>query len=376
MDQPSFEEVLFTTRAMRRLRPDPIPEQELRFVIEAATQAASGQNTQPWSFVVVTDPGLRRQIGAVYLEIAERAVRPGAEGSQPMPEAMRKVYAHAYRFAPRFGDAPALVVCCMNGPRPAELSWSATYYGSIFPAIQNLMLAARYRGLGTVLTTLHLAEEARIKSILGIPADVDTVAIIPLGYPEGKWARPLRRPAREVTHWDRWGQADPAASGGVRAAASEAASAPASAAAELADRLEILDVLHRYAELIDERRWDRLEEVFTPDATVDYTSTGGQKGALQPVMAWLARALAPWPLNLHFISNARIEVRGAEATSRCYFHAPMGRREPDGSQHVVTNAGCYRDRLVRTPRGWRIRERICEQVLMVGRLPEGYRIPE
>ena len=86
------------------------------------------------------------------------------------------------------------------------MTWTSTYYGSLYPAVQNLMLAARYCGLGTVLTTLHLIEEPRIKQILEIPDEMNTEAIIPVGYPEGRFAQPLRAPAAEVTHWERWGQ--------------------------------------------------------------------------------------------------------------------------------------------------------------------------
>lgn len=145
---------------------------------------------------------------------------------------------------------------------------------------------------------------------------------------------------------------------------------------ELSDRLEIRELLDRYAAVVDERRWDALLEVFTPDAEVDYTSTGGKKGALAPVMEWLARALAPWPLNLHCISNPAIELAGDRARARCYFQAPMGRARPDGTQEIVTNAGWYDDELVRTPGGWRIRRRVCTQTMMLGSLPPGYAIPD
>jgi 3-phenylpropionate/cinnamic acid dioxygenase small subunit len=146
--------------------------------------------------------------------------------------------------------------------------------------------------------------------------------------------------------------------------------------AELSDRLEIRELLDRYAAVVDERRWDALLEVFTPDAQVDYTSTGGKSGALRPVMEWLARALAPWPLNLHFVTNAAIELAGDRARSRCYFQAPMGRVLPDGTQEIITNAGWYDDELVRTPAGWRIARRVCTQTMMLGRLPSGYEIPD
>jgi 3-phenylpropionate/cinnamic acid dioxygenase small subunit len=90
----------------------------------------------------------------------------------------------------------------------------------------------------------------------------------------------------------------------------------------------------------------------------------------------LSRALAPWPLNLHHVSNVRIQLRGDRARSSCYFHAPMGRVEQDGSQLVLTNGGYYHDDFVRTDAGWRIQSRVCEQTMMVGHLPEGYEIPQ
>ena len=144
---------------------------------------------------------------------------------------------------------------------------------------------------------------------------------------------------------------------------------------EIKDRFEIQDLLHRYAEMVDRRAWDRMDDVFAPGATIDYTSTGGVAGDYRETLQWLDRALAPWPLNLHFISNIMVELLEDRARSRCYFHAPMGRLEDDGSQLVVTNAGYYRDDLVRTDRGWRIQRRHCEQTIMIGHLPEGYVIP-
>lgn len=144
---------------------------------------------------------------------------------------------------------------------------------------------------------------------------------------------------------------------------------------EIKDRLEIQDVLNRYAQMVDFREWERMDDVFAPDATIDYRSTGGVAGPYRETLAWLDRALAPWPLNLHHITNVTIELEGDSATSRCYFHAPMGRVESDGGQLVLTNAGYYDDRLVRTSAGWRIAARHCEQTIRIGSLPEGYEIP-
>ena len=144
---------------------------------------------------------------------------------------------------------------------------------------------------------------------------------------------------------------------------------------ELHDRMKIEELLHRYAEMVDHREWNHMDRIFALEATIDYTSTGGQSGPFRETLAWLDRALESWPVNLHVVSNVIIEIDGDTATSRCYFYAPMGRRVPEGGQFVITNAGRYLDRLIRTADGWRIVERVCEQTLMQGALPEGYEIP-
>lgn len=205
MSEISLRDAMFSLRAMRRLKPDPVSEEDLRFLVEAATQAASGHNIQSWGFIVVRDAEQRRRIGEAYLELASTSVKTALEAE--MPEADRKIYQNAWRLAERFVDIPALIVCCLRGPVPRDRAWQATWYGSIFPAVQNLMLAARSRGLGTVLTTLHLLDETPFRKILELPDDVYTVAIIPVGHPEGAFGPPLREPAETVTHWDRWSEA-------------------------------------------------------------------------------------------------------------------------------------------------------------------------
>jgi 3-phenylpropionate/cinnamic acid dioxygenase small subunit len=142
------------------------------------------------------------------------------------------------------------------------------------------------------------------------------------------------------------------------------------------DRLEIEQLLYTYAWMVDQRRWELMDRVFAADATLDYTSTGGRRGPCRPTLEWLDRALAPWPLNLHHITNVSIEVADAAARSRCYFTAPMGRVRADGTQEVITSAGYYLDSLTRTSAGWRIRERVCHQIIRIGPLPAGYAIPE
>lgn len=206
MAEIGLTEALYTTPAMRRLRADPVSEEDLRFVIDAATQAPSGANAQPWAFVVVRDAALRERIGQVYRSLGEEHIRRGGLERGELDEETARIYQDALGLAERLAQAPVLILACMRTPAPRDPIRAATWYGSIFPAVQNLMLAARARGLGATLTTLHKAREAEIKEILGIPADVTTVALVPLGHPQGRFHRPRRRPSWEITHWDRWGQ--------------------------------------------------------------------------------------------------------------------------------------------------------------------------
>lgn len=146
--------------------------------------------------------------------------------------------------------------------------------------------------------------------------------------------------------------------------------------ADLADRLAINELMARYARMVDFRQWQLHDEVFTPDATCDYVSPGGIKGTARDVMTWLDQALAPWPTNLHFVTNVLIDFDADRdgANTSCYFLGPMANGDM-GSQVVITNAGLYVDRLERTAGGWRIADRECRMTLMIGSLPEDYVIP-
>ncbi len=135
----------------------------------------------------------------------------------------------------------------------------------------------------------------------------------------------------------------------------------------LEDKIEIKEVLYRYSLMVDRRRWDLIPEVFSNDATIDYTTvgSGATKGPHKEMLAWLDESLKPWPMNLHFISNEIIEIEADRATSTCCFNAPMGRKKKDGSQLFLTNAGYYNDQLVRTDAGWRICERYCDMTIQI-----------
>jgi 3-phenylpropionate/cinnamic acid dioxygenase small subunit len=138
----------------------------------------------------------------------------------------------------------------------------------------------------------------------------------------------------------------------------------------IADRLAIEEVLVRYCRAIDDRDWALLDDVFTPDASIDYTSSGGVAGVLPEVRAWLAEVLPRFEASQHLLANLEIRVEGDRATSRAYFFNPMVRRLPDGSADVFYVGGYYLDRLRRTGGGWRIEERLEKQAWIDRRAPQ------
>ena len=143
----------------------------------------------------------------------------------------------------------------------------------------------------------------------------------------------------------------------------------------LADRIAIGELLARYADMVDRRDWTKMGRIFALEGTIDFRASGGPHGPFREAMAWLDRALDSWPNNLHLITNVIVDLDGDRASSRCYFHVPIGREAHDGRQYTLTESGRFLDRLIRTAHGWRIVARVCEEVVREGRLPEGYTIP-
>lgn len=144
---------------------------------------------------------------------------------------------------------------------------------------------------------------------------------------------------------------------------------------ELADRIEIQELLARYADMVDRRDWTRMDRIFALEATVDFRASGGPSGPFREMMAWLDRALDSWPNNLHLVSNVIVELAGDRASASSYYHVPIGREAHDGRQYTLTESGRFHDRLIRTVDGWRIVARVSEPVVREGSLPDGYTIP-
>lgn len=192
-------EAIFTQRAIRRFRPDPLPEGDLRAVLEAAIRAPSGGNTQPWHFLVVRDAELRARFGELYREAWWAKRRDaGIRGPEDIPESDR-VARSAMRLADEIGAAPVTVLVCATGRGAGAM-------GSVIPAVQNLLLAARALGIGGTITTLHVQVEERVHELFGIPSSAQVVYAVPLGYPRGRFGPAQRKPLAEVSSLDRWGQ--------------------------------------------------------------------------------------------------------------------------------------------------------------------------
>lgn len=204
MEQIGLFEAMYSQRQITRFKRDPVPVEAIDKIIEAATKAPSGGNSQPWEFVVITDPDLIKKIGEIYGELWL-----GGRGTQAPPDEP-PAYRAARYLANHFHEVPAMILICVDHSRsagysPGQAIERGKQSSSIWLAVQNLFLAARAFGLGTRLTTTHIRREEEIKDLLGIPDYVETVALTPLGYPRGRFGPTDRRPAVEVTSYNRWG---------------------------------------------------------------------------------------------------------------------------------------------------------------------------
>jgi nitroreductase len=208
-------EAIRTTRAVRRFRDEPIADDEIAACIRAAVQGPSGGNIQPWQFLVVTDPEVKRAVGDVYRRAYERyepallRVRPPAPSAEEEAAFQRMLRASRH-LAEHVGTAPALVLVLMpaismtlaDDQGPLDVG---TPYASVYPAVQNLMLAARGLGIGTTLTTVYRVYQDDVRAACAIPARYEIVALVPMGRPRGAFAPGHRRAAERVTHWNRFG---------------------------------------------------------------------------------------------------------------------------------------------------------------------------
>ena len=221
MEEMGLFEAIYSARSLRRFKPDPVPDEVITKVLDAAIRAPSGSNQQSWEFVIIKDAAQRKKIGDVYrkgggilMALYANRVKP----AHMSEDAYRRLRASATYLVDHMADAPVLLIACLKQTEPAGAppklapevaaamkSMARISGSSIYPAVQNIILACRGLGLGTVLTTIHAYFEDEVKAILGLPPEVQTYALMPIGYPQGKFGPIKRRPVSEVAYLDKYG---------------------------------------------------------------------------------------------------------------------------------------------------------------------------
>jgi nitroreductase len=192
-------EALETCRAIRYLRPDPVPEELLRKLVYGATRASSPGNSQGWDFVLLCDRAKKEKIAEAIR--AGSWNPPDVEGAEPV---MRRMVRGAMHLIDHFADAPAIVFVCGRVAYPPDAPLKRFVWSTVYPAAQNLIVTARALGLGTTFTTLHEFAEPTIRETLAIPDDVLLGVTIPVGFPDRPFGPVSRKPVDDVLHWDGW----------------------------------------------------------------------------------------------------------------------------------------------------------------------------
>jgi nitroreductase len=203
---PDLFEIMQTCRSMRRLKPDPVPDELITKILEAGTSAPNGGNFQRWRFLVIKDRKIKEAVQVWYKRAFDETVGPRYLASEPPPGVSKERYLRQHEavsyLTDHFHEAPVWIVACQeDGLTPNRASGA-----SVYPAVQNMVLAARALGLGTTLTTRHLLYEKEAEAALGLPRGVHSYAILPIGYPMGKFGPTKRAPLAEIVYQDRWGE--------------------------------------------------------------------------------------------------------------------------------------------------------------------------
>lgn len=184
-----IEQLMARQRAIRRFTARDVDDALIERILRAATRAPSARNAQPWRFIVIREAATKRQLGEIFDELGARMYGQGAPERTP------------------WEDVPVLIAVCSEYAFGEGDAAMAALGASIYPAVQNLLLAATAAGLGTVLTTRWKAREPQLRPILGLPENMAVHAIIPMGWPDHRYGKNRRRPVSEVTYRERFGQA-------------------------------------------------------------------------------------------------------------------------------------------------------------------------
>lgn len=202
-ESPGLFETIYTMRALRRFKPDPIPDEVLFQVLDAAIRAPSGQNAQDWRFIVITDPAVKQKLQDWSLEAYNRYQARYVERPElldELPRTQRLSLKSVRDLAHNLANVPAVII--VTGLKGRH----STPGGSTFPAVQNLMLAARALGLGSSIFNFPLSHVDELMEMLGIPDNNQVYCLIPIGYPTDKHGPVRRKPVREVVYWERFGE--------------------------------------------------------------------------------------------------------------------------------------------------------------------------
>jgi nitroreductase len=204
-------DAMTTQRAVRRVRPDPVDPRIVRRCIELALEGPTGSNGQNWEFVVVTERATKERFQVQYRRAWSLYGRAGERVRGDDPQTAKILRSVRWQ-VDHLPDVPVLVVACLRGggklpyvPMPALAN--SSHYGSIYPSVQNLLLAARAVGLGASLITLPLWSVTVARRILGLPLSVEPCCVVPLGWPIGRYGPKPRKPVDEVVHLERYGTA-------------------------------------------------------------------------------------------------------------------------------------------------------------------------
>jgi len=200
-------DIIATTRTMRRLKPDPVPDELIVKILEAGIRAPNGGNSQAWHFVVVKDTAIKKAVQVWYKKAYDEIIGPRYSQSAPPPgvsaEKFRRQHEAVAYLTDHYHEAPVWIVACIRhgDAKPDRMSGA-----SIYPAVQNMLLAARALGLGASLTTRHLFLEAESEKALELPPGVHSYAILPIGYPMGNFGPTGRGNLADFVSLDRVGQ--------------------------------------------------------------------------------------------------------------------------------------------------------------------------
>ena len=193
-------EAMETCRAIRYLKPDPVPQALIEKVIYAATRASSPGNSQGWDFVVLRERATKAKLGPVLRE----RLLPLVQSMPTTPGAVTRMIDGAQHLLHEFENVPVWIIVCGRKVYPPGAATDQMVDAALYPAAQNLIVAARSLGLGTTFTTFQVATEEEMRKVLGIPSDASIAVCIALGYPDRPFGPVKRKPVAEVIHWDHW----------------------------------------------------------------------------------------------------------------------------------------------------------------------------